>query len=77
MIRRGRHSSFNVTAQPIGEGKDVVQVNVRYEATSLNCITEISHGGITEKITSLIRLQNLLNHTTFDLTGITGCQPQS
>lgn len=77
MIHREGHSSFHVTAQPIGEGKDTFQVNVSCEAISLNCFTKISHGGITEKITSLIRLHNLLNHSTFDITDITGCQPWS
>lgn len=77
MIHGWGRSSFNVTAQPMGEGKDIFQVNASYEATSLNCITKISHGGITEKITSLIRLHNLLNHITFDSTDITGHQPWS
>lgn len=48
MIHRGGHISFNVTTQPIGEGKDIFQVNVSYEASSLNDITKISHGGITD-----------------------------
>lgn len=73
MIYRGRHSSFNMTAQPIGAEEYVVQVNCMKLQLS-TATPKFSHGGAMEKIPILTRPHTLLNRITFDINDITGCQ---
>lgn len=67
-----KETQFSLTAHPIDEGDDIIQL---YETISVNSDIKISYG-TKEKLTSLTTslVYSLLNFIDFD---ITGCQPLS